>query len=116
MMFKVGDRVRIKKPKNPTESPFWVEPEMDKFDGALVTVSGLNGDEFNINEDDGEWTWGTHWVEHAVYLDDRATTLRDQFAMAALTGLLESFPHDDPDLGVAAYQAADALLAAREAG
>lgn len=42
-------------------------------------------------------------------------TLRDQFVMAALTGLLELFPHDDPHLGVAAYQAADAMLAAREA-
>lgn len=45
-------------------------------------------------------------------------TLRDEFAMAALTGLLASGPYDCDQHGLAsdAYLYADAMLAAREEG
>ncbi|MBK8638609.1 MAG: hypothetical protein IPN92_10090 [Chromatiaceae bacterium] len=46
----------------------------------------------------------------------RATTLRDQFAMSALAGMLAGDPNYPPtweEAAAAAYLAADAMLAAR---
>ena len=58
---------------------------------------------------DGTW----HWV------NEPECTLRDQFAMAALTGLVASFHSLDMDnykekAAVTAYEYADAMLAERE--
>ena len=112
--FRDGDRVIIKKPKDVTESPYWSEPEMDKFAGETVTVEQVDGNTFYIVEDDGEWQYGDQWAELATASAPETLTLRDQFAMAALGSLVREYPYDDPHLAVAAYVVADAMLAERE--
>lgn len=131
MDLKVGDVVRLKKPANVEEYPYWDEEEMDKFDGRLVTVKTTDGREFTTVES-GVWVFANSWAEpHPAILcagesSDRAPspeiTLRDQFAMAALTGLLvsggKSSSRGDPHvtLAIASYATADAMIAERERG
>jgi len=113
--FKPGDRVVITKPEDTNEAPYWAEPEMDAFVG-IATVKAAMRDKFRIYEDDGEWEYGNQWAELAEPKNTETPTLRDQFAMAALTGLLASGakgggtkdPHEI--VSIAAYAVADAML------
>lgn len=64
--------------------------------------------------------WGIYDSPHVKTVknaDAEAVTLRDQFAMAALTGLLSALAYKSDANFVAkeAYIAADAMLKAREA-
>lgn len=77
----------------------------------------------NENPDGYGYTWSTEPDHDALQASKdrdaiyRVGGLRDQFAAAALTGLLddESNPKDAEMLAVDAYRFADAMLAARKA-
>lgn len=71
--FKVGDRVKIVKPKkfpgktllgNPTSKDglAWI-PEMDKYNGKVVTISGICGDRRIETKEIGWWVFAPEWVK-----------------------------------------------------
>lgn len=117
-MFKVGDRVRVKADaKSRTESRNGWLNVMDDTPGreGVITLIDSDGD-FDVAIPGHEINWS--FSAGQLELVDPATpatpatppqaadalTLRDQFAMAALTGLLATL----------AYDCADAMLAARD--
>lgn len=45
---------------------------MEKYFGRVVTVSrvsAVNEEEFEIEEDHGEWTWYTEWIDRVHVVD-----------------------------------------------
>ncbi len=69
-------------------------------------------DKLPQEEEEEEHTLSRAWVE-----ESERTSLRDQLAMAALSGLLAAkLGYGDKVTASVAYQHADAMLAAREEG
>ena len=140
--FQVGDRVLVRKPEGAGIDvyPYWV-PEMDKYDGTEVIVRSVSDEAWFSDQ----WQFSDDWaylIERAgsddlsasipvsdVIPHDLAPTLRDQFAMAALTGLISNSEcatngmeptisylahnQDGSWLAKTAFVIADAMLAAR---
>jgi len=109
-MFKVGDRVR-----------FFAPGYSDQTIGHETTVIGFDPDGDPILDSDEEkWTgWPAEKINFAVISDelDLGPTLRDQFAMAALTGMCASGEATDASpqsVSRTAYAVADAMLIERE--
>lgn len=111
-MFKVGDRVRVEDGALAVLTR--LIPETEAFAGEWECAFEDDGAEGIIA--DGEFTV----VEPAT---DYTPTLRDQFAMAALTGVIRTCKADtleprqtmEQHFANKAYAVADAMLAAREA-
>lgn len=138
-MFKLGDKVRTKCGGLPRHGrPFIVEPR-EQFVGREGTVTDIHNEDpaedgyYGVDFDNG------HDAISGVNLElvdaappiavatpipsDNAPTLRDQFAMAALTGFLATVreaPSDWNEDNVAAevagvaYDLADAMMDARQ--
>lgn len=60
MKFKVGDEVRVHKPRDLDESPTWIS-QMDEYDGRIVTLKKCSPTEryWEI----GEWYYNEDWLE-----------------------------------------------------
>jgi hypothetical protein len=72
MRFKVGDKVRVWKPKDINEFPMWVENCMDKFDGktgVIKLITNIYGDvviDFGRQYRFGYkfWYFNERWLTH----------------------------------------------------
>lgn len=117
-MFKVGDRVRVDTP----EADFMCREE--SYLGDLGTVAAVyqEGCDVKIERNRERWSFSNKeltLVEPEIS-GRELPTLRDQFAMAALTGILASGakgsaskdPHEV--VSIAAYAVADAMITERE--
>lgn len=116
--FKVGDRVRV---------------GVEDADGRAMrgfVAAGISGvvsqvftDESGCGvylDSDKDNEWGFSLNELATVADAESPTLRDQFAMAALTGLVSqsngtAFSSDKESGATWAYDMAQAMMKAREA-
>lgn len=121
-MFKVGDRVRVDTP----EADFMCREESYLGDFGTVVRAYQEGCDVKIERDGEEWAFSNAELAlvEAAIVPTEAPTLRDQFAMAALTGFCG---HSDISMdaifddaesrartAIAAYAAADAMLTERE--
>jgi len=59
--FKVGDWVLITKPKDVTQSPFWLN-SMDKYDGQTLEIEEINSDGYLVI---GGWKFHPDWCTKA---------------------------------------------------
>lgn len=128
-MFKVGDRVRaLRSGRRGGRDVCIVAPreQYEGHEGVIHDIHNLNPAEegyYGVQFENGyDAISGVHLelAEPATPATpatspQAAPTLRDQFAMAALTGLLASEDMIDEDKAATlAYDCADAMLAARD--
>lgn len=112
MAFKVGDRVRfVRQGYEHQDIGFEdVVVQLDSDGLPILATDSKSPDDINGCgwPDDGK-------LELVEAAPDYTPTLRDQFAMAALTGLLSTGGRVDDETIREAYLAANLMLAAREA-
>lgn len=120
-MLSEGDKVVIRKPVNTEEFPYWMDG-MDKFDGAEVTVSGIETGQYGTTFDHKGYLFSVNWIEGAgknnIATQPKSPTLLDQFAMHALTGLCaypgrENETNGPEHFAEYSYALAQAMLKAR---
>jgi hypothetical protein len=58
--FKVGDRVRVRKPK---DDPTWIDCMMDAYDGSLCVIREECQGRLLLHHC-GEWKFKPEWLEH----------------------------------------------------
>jgi hypothetical protein len=58
--FKVGDRVRVRKPKDPESG--WISPEMDIYDGGVYEIQRKGGSAVRF-KNHLEWAFLHKWLE-----------------------------------------------------
>lgn len=70
MKYKVGDRVRIKtKLKSPSRSGTFLNSQMRKWEGKVMTIESVGFSTYRMLEDVGElhpgegWFWDDDWIE-----------------------------------------------------
>lgn len=108
--FKVGDRVRV------------VAPDVDRvrpdYIGMEAVVDEVYEDGSGYGAYFGKESWGLREEEiEFANIAPETITLRDQFAMAALTSLAPNSVHTAEGFAITAVKAygfADAMLAERE--
>lgn len=65
-MFKIGDKIRVRKPEDVTESPTW-EPEMDFATKGIQTIFKVSGGDIILEDGDGEiWFFSPNWCTKAI--------------------------------------------------
>ena len=111
--FKAGDRVRV---AFPVEGWAYRPESFLGASGAVVSWEDDAGDHSmggDLRLNNGQ-TWSFYASELEPEIVSDTPTLRDQFAMAALTGLLATGGRVDDETIRAAYLAANLMPAERE--
>lgn len=118
-MFKVGDRVRVVS----EGANFTGRPHASLgMTGEIISACSYGGAGVRLDQPlDGvsEWSYDPKEIALITDLPSDAPTLLDQFAMAALTGLVAqsngtAFGSDKDDGAKWAYDMAQAMMKARE--
>lgn len=117
-MAKAGDVVVICKPQDVEVFPYWVD-SMDKYDGRQIVMPELEAGAMQPCFHYDGWDFSPNWVAPVngknQVSPSESPTLLDQFAMAALTGLLAKGGWLASDsLAREAYTAARCMMKARE--
>jgi hypothetical protein len=68
--FKVGDRVRVRKPKDPESG--WISPEMDIYDGGVYEIERKGGSAVRF-KNHLEWAFLHEWLEPAPVVKECLT-------------------------------------------
>jgi hypothetical protein len=82
--FKVGDRVRVRKPK---DDPAWIDCMMDAYDGSIYVIREECEGRFLLHHC-GEWKFRPEWLEPApavnecLTVDNAQTTGKQAFVQA----------------------------------
>jgi len=123
--FKVGDKVKLKNVRGVTWN---LEGKMDKYKGKIVTISKIDGANFEISEDDrndrlfGKWEFEASDIESIanactnsihIYSDGTTTTaiLKDG-KETIRTAQAKCSPDDTYDFAIGAKLAFDRLMGA----
>jgi len=69
--FKVGDRVRVRKPKEPNAG--WMSPEMDIYDGGVYEIQRECGGAVRF-KNCLQWAFRHEWLEPAPAVKECLTT------------------------------------------
>jgi hypothetical protein len=69
-VFKVGDRVRVRKPKDPGSG--WISPEMDIYDGGVYEIQREWGGAVRF-KNSLQWAFRHEWLEPAPAVNECLT-------------------------------------------
>ena len=105
-MFKVGDRVRVVKAGSAAGRNVGKEGIINDDEPSCIGVK--------IEGEGATWFYDSSELELVGSPAPSAPTLLDQFAMAALTGLIQLGATEYDMLADAAYEIAQAMMKARE--